>query len=63
VVGGTCGENLEMKNAYSLLVRKPEGKSPLGRPRCRYTDNIKMDLLEIGFGGVDSIGISQDRYN
>jgi hypothetical protein len=43
----------EKKNAYRLLVGKPEEKTPLGRPRRRWVDNIKMDLLEIGWGGVD----------
>jgi hypothetical protein len=38
----------ERRNVYRLLVGKPEGKRPLGRPRCRWMDNIKMDLLEIG---------------
>jgi hypothetical protein len=42
-------------------VGKPEGKTPLGRPRRRRVDNIKMDLLEIGWGGVDWIGLSRDR--
>jgi hypothetical protein len=44
------------------VVRKPEGKRPLGRPRRRWIDNIKMDLLEIGLNVVDWIGLSQDRY-
>jgi hypothetical protein len=43
----------EKRNAYRSLVRKPERKRPLGRPRRRWVDNIKMDLLEIGWGGVD----------
>jgi hypothetical protein len=43
----------EKRNVYSLLVGKPEGKSPLGRPRRRWIDNIKMDLLEIGLNVVD----------
>jgi hypothetical protein len=51
----------EKRNAYRLLVRKPEGKRPLGRPRCRWVGNIKMDLLEIGWCGVDWIGLAQDR--
>jgi hypothetical protein len=42
-------------------VGKPEGKGPLGRSRCRWVDNIKMDLLEIDWGGVDWIGLAQDR--
>jgi hypothetical protein len=49
-------------NVYRLLVGKPEGKRPLGRPRCRWIDNIKMDLLEIGLGVVEWIGLAQDRY-
>jgi hypothetical protein len=51
----------EKRNAYRLLVGKPEGKRPLGRPRRRWVDNIKMDLLEIGWGSVDWIGLAQDR--
>jgi hypothetical protein len=51
----------EKRNVYKLLVGKPEGKRPLGRPRRRWRDNIKMDLLEIGLGGVDWIGLAQDR--
>jgi hypothetical protein len=42
-------------------VGKPEGKRPLGRPKRRWVDNIKADLLEIGWGGVDWIGLTQDR--
>jgi hypothetical protein len=44
------------------LVGKPEGKRPLGRPRRKWIDNIKMDLLEIGLNVVDWIGLAQDRY-
>jgi hypothetical protein len=51
----------EKRNAYRLLVGKPEGKRSLGRPRRRLVNNIKMDLLEIGCGGVDWIGLAQDR--
>jgi hypothetical protein len=50
------------RNMYRLLVGKPEGKSPLGRPRHRWMDNIKMDLLEIGLSVVDWIGLALDRY-
>jgi hypothetical protein len=46
-----------------LIGRKAEGKRPLGKPRCRQIDNIKVDLLEIGLGGVDWIGLAQDRYS
>jgi hypothetical protein len=51
----------EKRNAYRLLVGTPEGKGPLRRPRRRWVDNIKMDLLEIGWGGVDWIDLVQDR--
>jgi hypothetical protein len=51
----------EKRNTYRLLVGKPEGKRPLGRPRCRWVNNIKMDLLGIGWGFVDWIGLAQDR--
>jgi hypothetical protein len=49
-------------NVYRLLVGKPEEKKPLGRPRRRWIDNIKLDLLEIGVNVVDWIGLAQDRY-
>jgi hypothetical protein len=52
----------EKRNVYRLLVGKPEGKRPLGKPRSRRIDNIKMDLLEIRLGGVDWNGLAQDRY-
>jgi hypothetical protein len=52
----------EKRNAYRFLVLKPEGKRPLGRPRHRWVDNIRMDLLEVGWGDVDWIGLAQDRY-
>jgi hypothetical protein len=52
----------EKRNMHRLLVGKPEGKRPLGRPRYRWIDNIKMDLLERRLGGVDWIGLAQDRY-
>jgi hypothetical protein len=51
----------EKRNAYRLSMGKPERKRPLGRPRCRWVDNIKMGLLEIGWGGVDWIGLAQVR--
>jgi hypothetical protein len=52
----------EKRNVYRLLVGKPDAKRPLGRPRRRWIDNIKMDLLEIGVSVVDWIGLAQDRY-
>jgi hypothetical protein len=51
----------EKRNAYSLLVGKPEGKGPLGKPRRRWVDNIRMDLGEVGWGDVDWIGLAEDR--
>jgi hypothetical protein len=51
----------EKRNVYRILVEKPEGKVPLGRPRRRWVDNIKMDLREIGWDGVDWIDMSQDK--
>jgi hypothetical protein len=51
----------EKRNAYRILVGKPEGKRSLGRPRRRWVDNIKMDLREIGWNGMDWIGLAQDR--
>jgi hypothetical protein len=47
---------------YRLLVGKPEGKRPLGRPRHRWVDNIKIDILQISLGDLDWIGLAQDRY-
>jgi hypothetical protein len=51
----------EKRNAYKILVGKTEGKNPLGKPRHRWMGNIKMDLREIGCGGMDSIDLAQDR--
>jgi hypothetical protein len=51
----------ETRNAYRILVGKPEEKRPLGRPRCRWVNDIKMDLTEIGWDGVDWIELAQDR--
>jgi hypothetical protein len=60
-MGGSCSTNGEKRNAYRLLVGKPEGKRPLGRPRCRWVDNIRMDLGAVGWGDVDWIDLAQDR--
>jgi hypothetical protein len=49
------------RNAYRILVGKPEGKRPLGRPRHRWVDSIKINLREIGWGGVNWIDLAQDR--
>jgi hypothetical protein len=51
----------EKSNAYRLLVGKPEGRRPLGRQKRRWLDNIRMDLVEMGWGDVDWIGLAQDR--
>jgi hypothetical protein len=51
----------EERKLYNVLVGKPEGKRPLGRPRRRWEDGIRMDLREIDLGGVDWIRLSQDR--
>jgi hypothetical protein len=51
----------EKKNAYRIFVGKPDGKRPLGGPRRRWVDNIKMDLREVGWDGVDWIDMAEDR--
>ena len=51
----------EERGVYRILVGKPEGKSPLGRPRRRWVDNIRMDLQEVGCGYMDWIGLAQDK--
>jgi hypothetical protein len=51
----------EKRNAYRLLAEKPEGKRPLGRPRRRWVDNIRMDIGEVGWGDVDWINLVKDR--
>jgi hypothetical protein len=60
-MGGACSTNVEKRNEYKILVGKPEGKRPLGGPRRRWEDNIKMDLRETGWGGMYWIGLAQDR--
>jgi hypothetical protein len=51
----------ERRGAYRALVGKPQGRRPLGRPRRRWEDNIKMDLREVGCGGADCLDLAQDR--
>jgi hypothetical protein len=53
----------ERRGVYRVLVGKPEGKRPLGRPRDRWEDNIKMELQEVGCEGMDWIDLAQDRNN
>ena len=62
-MGGACGAygGGEGRVVHRVLVGKPEGKSPLGRPRRRWEDNIKMDLQEVGGGGGDWMELAQDR--
>jgi hypothetical protein len=60
-MGGACSTNGVKRNAYRLLVGEPEGRSPLGRPRRRWLDNIRMYLEEVGWGDGDWIGLAQDR--
>jgi hypothetical protein len=49
------------RGVFGVLVGKPKGKRPLGRPRCRWEDNLKMDLPDGGCGGVDWIALAQER--
>jgi hypothetical protein len=58
---GHVGRMGEKRKAYRLLVRKPEGRRPLERPRRRWVDSIRIDLVQVGWGGVDWIGLAQDR--
>jgi hypothetical protein len=60
-MGRTYSTNGEKMNAYRILVGKPEGKRALGRPRRRWVGNIKMDLREIGWDGMDWIDLAQNR--
>jgi hypothetical protein len=60
-MGIACSMNGAKRNAYRILVEKPEGKRPPGRPRLWWVDNIKMHLREIGWGGMDWIDLTQDK--
>jgi hypothetical protein len=57
----TCSTNGENRNAYMILVGKPQGKRPLGRQRCMFVDNIKMDLRENGWNGMNWIDLAEER--
>jgi hypothetical protein len=57
---GHAARMRKKRNTYRILVRKSEGKRPLGRPKCRWVDNMKTDLREVGWGGVDWIDLAQD---
>jgi hypothetical protein len=58
---GACSTNWEKRNVCGLLVRMSDGKRPLGRPRSRSVDNIRIDLGEVEWGDVAWIGLAQDR--
>jgi hypothetical protein len=60
-VGRACSTNGEKRNAYRILVGEPDDKRPLGRPRRRWVDNIKIDFREIGWDGSNWIDPAQDR--
>jgi hypothetical protein len=60
-MGGPCSTNGREEETYRLLMGKPEKKRPLGRPRRRWVDNIRMDRGEVGWGDVDWIGLAKDR--
>jgi hypothetical protein len=60
-VGGTCGTHGEGRGVYRVLVGRPEGKRPVGRPKHSWEDNIKMDLREIGIDGANWIWLDKER--
>jgi hypothetical protein len=60
-MGGVFSADREERGMYRVLVGKPEGKRPLGRSRRGWEDNIRIDLQEVGCGGMDWIGLAQDR--
>jgi hypothetical protein len=60
-MAGACSADREEKGVYRVLVGKPEGKRPLGRPKCRWEDNIRKNLQEVGGGGMDWIELGQNR--
>jgi hypothetical protein len=60
-IGRACSTNGEKRNAYRILVGNPERKRPLGRPRRRWVNSMKMDLREIGWDGMGWIDLAHDR--
>jgi len=60
-MGGGCSAHGERRGVYRVLMGKPEEKRPLARPRRRWEDNFKIDLQEVGCGGMDWIDLAQDR--
>jgi hypothetical protein len=60
-MGRACSTNGAKRNAYRIFVGKPEGMRSLVRPRRMWVNNIKMDVTEIGWGGMDLIDLAQDR--
>jgi hypothetical protein len=60
-MGRACSRNGEKMNAYRIFMGKPEGKTPVGRPRHNWVNNIRMGLREIGWDGMDWIDLAQDR--
>jgi hypothetical protein len=60
-MGGACSAVGEERGVYRVLMGKPEVKTPLGTPRCRWEDNIRLDLQEVRCSGMDWIGLAQDR--
>jgi hypothetical protein len=59
---GACSAYGEGRGVYRVLVGKPEVKRPMGRPRCRWEDNIRVDIQEVGCGDMDWIKLAQDRH-
>ena len=60
-MGGACSTYGARRGVYRVLVGKPERNNPLGRPRCRWEDNIKMDLQEVGCGVMDWVELTRNR--
>jgi hypothetical protein len=58
-MGRVCSTNLEKRNECRILVGKPQGKRPVGRPRCKWVSNIKMEFREIGWSGMDWVDLAE----